>query len=310
MPILVQKGLPASDVLRREKVFVMNRDRASVQDIRPLRIGILNLMPTLEVTETQLIRMLANTPLQVEIYLIKMDSDLHDIRNLPHLEMFYKTYEGIIREQFKFDGLIITGAPLEQKEYEEVDYWDDLCDLMDYTKKSVFSTIHICWGAQAGLYHHYGIQKHLLEKKLFGVFPHTVINDSSDLVRGFDDLFYVPQSRYSQVDNADVEAVDELTVIANSEESGAQLITTENGRWIFLQGHWEYDKDTLRLEYERDVAKGLDIDIPVNYFVDDNPFNEPRMTWKAHGNLFYENWLNYVYQNTPYDLEDLETMEW
>lgn len=307
MPILVQKGLPASDTLRKENVFVMTHERASIQDIRPLKIGIVNLMPTLEVTETQLIRMLANTPLQVELYLLKMDSDWRNKADIPHLEMFYKTYDEIKKE--KFDGMIITGAPLEMLPYEEVDYWDDLTSIMDYTKKNVFSTLHICWGAQAAYYYHYGIDKYLLDEKLFGVFPHKVIKDC-DLTRGFDDTFYVPHSRNSQVSAAEIEKIDDLDIIATSEQAGPHLVASKNRRWIFMQGHGEYDRDTLRLEYERDIAKGKDIKVPYNYFIDDDPARGVKVTWKSHANLFYANWLNFIYQETPYDLNDLETLKW
>ncbi|MCI8285189.1 MAG: homoserine O-succinyltransferase [Firmicutes bacterium] len=307
MPILVPKGLPAYDVLKNENVFVMTDQRASVQDIRPLSIAIVNLMPTLEVTETQLIRMLANTPLQVELSLLMMDTHEQKKSDIQHLETFYHTYDEIKRK--KFDGMIITGAPVEKLSYEQVDYWEELESIMDYTKKNVFSTLHICWGAQAGLYHHYGIDKYMLEEKLFGVFPHNV-KICTDLTRGFDDVFYVPHSRHSQVKKSDIEAVDELLILADSEQAGAHLVCTKNERWIFLQGHVEYDRETLKKEYDRDVEKGLGVGVPFNYFIDDDPSKGINMSWKGHGNLFYANWLNFVYQRTPFDLNDLETMEW
>ncbi len=309
MPILVPRGLSAYDILKNEGVNVMTRLRGSVQDIRPLRIAIVNLMPTIEVTETQLIRMLANTPLQVELFLLTMDTDQHkkdDDRS--HLNLFYQSYQEIKNQ--KFDGMLITGAPLEKLEFEEVDYWDELSDIMDYTRNNVFSTMHICWGAQAALYHHYGIQKTMLPEKLFGVFPHRVLEPTS-FTRGFDDVIYVPHSRHSQIYREDIEKIDELRVLVDSEQGGPHLSMTENGRWLFVQGHWEYDRDTLRSEYSRDVARGLsDVKVPFHYFVDDDPDQDVMVTWRGHANLFYANWLDYVYQNTPFDLEELETMEW
>ncbi|MDD6255620.1 MAG: homoserine O-succinyltransferase [Eubacteriales bacterium] len=309
MPILVPKGLPAYNILRDEGVFVMTRVRGSVQDIRPLKIVIVNLMPTKEVTETQLIRMLANTPLQVELYLLTMDTDQHiKDADKPHMHLFYQTYQQI-RNQ-KFDGMIITGAPLEKLDFDEVDYWDEFKDLMDYTKQNVFSTIHICWGAQAALFHHYGIPKHILDEKLFGVFPHRILKPSV-FTRGFDDIFYVPHSRHSQIYSDDIRNVDELNIIAESEQAGPHLTVTDNNRWLFVQGHWEYDRDTLRAEYSRDRARGLaDVKVPFNYFIDDDPDKPVNMSWRGHANLFYTNWLNYVYQNTPFDLEELENLDW
>ncbi len=310
MPILIPSNYPAYKVLEKKNVFVMNSDRASIQDIRPLKIGVINLMPTLEVTEIQLIQMLANTPLQVDLHLIMMETDYRKKEDLSHLNLFYRSYEDIKDE--KFDGMIITGAPLEMLEYEDVDYWDDLTGFMDRTKKNVFSTIHICWAAQAGLYHHYNIGKTVLEDKLFGVFPHRLLEKDykSPLTRGFDDQFYVPHSRHSQIFSKDVEGVGDLKILAQSEQAGPHLITNKNNRWIFLQGHWEYDRGTLKKEYDRDVAAGKRIIMPFNYFVDDKPENGVEVTWKGHANLFYSNWLNFVYQETPYDLNDLETMEW
>ncbi len=310
MPILIPSNYPAYNILEQKNVFVMNSDRASIQDIRPLKIGVINLMPTLEVTEIQLIQMLANTPLQVDLHLIMMETDYRKKEDLSHLNLFYRSYEEIKDE--KFDGMIITGAPLEMLDYEDVDYWEDLTGFMDRTKKNVFSTIHICWAAQAALYHHYDIQKTMLDDKLFGVFPHKLLEKDykSPLTRGFDDQFYVPHSRHSQIFSKDVEGVGDLKILAQSEQAGPHLITNKNNRWIFLQGHWEYDRGTLKKEYDRDVAAGKRIIMPFNYFVDDNPENGVEVTWKGHANLFYSNWLNFVYQETPYDLNDLETMEW
>lgn len=303
MPILVPKGLPAYHTLKEENVFVMYEHKAQKQDIRPLRIAIVNLMPTKEVTETQLIRMLANTPLQVDLQLLTMDS--HESKNTDkdHLESFYKTFEEI--KTHRFDGMIITGAPVEFLPFEEVDYWKELTEIMDYTKNNVFSTMHICWGAQAGLYHHYGINKHILEKKLFGVFLHKLKSKKSELIRGFDEEFYAPHSRHTQVLKEDILKIPELKILAESDATGPHIISTKDKRRIFVQGHAEYDKDTLKLEYERDINKGLDIEVPANYFKDDDPKKNVIVRWSGNGNLFFANWLNYVYQETPYDLSKL-----
>lgn len=303
MPILVPKGLPAYHTLKEENVFVMYEHKAQKQDIRPLRIAIVNLMPTKEVTETQLIRMLANTPLQVDLQLLTMDS--HESKNTDkdHLESFYKTFEEI--KTHRFDGMIITGAPVEFLPFEEVDYWKELTEIMDYTKNNVFSTLHICWGAQAGLYHHYGINKHILDKKLFGVFLHKLKSKKSELIRGFDEEFYAPHSRHTQVLKEDILKIPELKILAESDATGPHIISTKDKRRIFVQGHAEYDKDTLKLEYERDINKGLDIEVPANYFKDDDPNKNVIVRWSGNGNLFFANWLNYVYQETPYDLSKL-----
>lgn len=309
MPILVPKGLPAYKILKDEGVFVMTRLRGSLQEIRPLKIVVVNLMPTIETTETQLIRLLANTPLQVELYLLMMDTDQH-IKDVdkPHMNLFYQSYQEI-RNQ-KFDGMIITGAPLEKLDFPEVDYWEELTELLDYSRNNVFSTMHICWGAQAALNYHYGVPKHMLDEKLFGVFPHKIKNKSL-FTRGFDDVFYVPHSRHSQVFTEDIEKVDELVVVAESEQAGPHIVVTKNNRWLFVQGHWEYDRDTLRSEYSRDVARGLtDVQVPFNYFREDNPDQEAIISWRGHANVFFTNWLNYVYQGTPFDLDELEDLEW
>ncbi len=306
MPIVVPKNLPAYKTLKDENVFVMNEVRAHKQDIRPLRVAIVNLMPTKEVTETQLIRLLANTPLQVELQLLTMDS--HESKNTDgaHLEAFYKTFEEIKNQ--RFDGMIITGAPVEFLPFEQVDYWKELSEILTYTKKNVFSTLHICWGAQAALYHHFGIDKYILPQKLFGVFPHKLKDKKSELTRGFDELFYVPHSRNTQVAKQDILDVPELKILAESDIAGVHLIATKDKRMIFQQGHAEYDKETLKLEYERDVAKGLPINIPMNYFDHDDPTKKVIVRWSGHANLFYANWLNYIYQETPFDLAKLETM--
>lgn len=307
MPIIVPKGLPAYKTLKEENVFVMHDQRAMKQDIRPLRIAIVNLMPTKEVTETQLIRMLANTPLQVELQLLTMDS--HESKNTDriHLDNFYKTFEEIKHQ--RFDGMIITGAPVEFLPYEEVDYWKELCEIMDYTKTNVFSTLHICWGAQAALYYHYGINKYIMPAKLFGVFSHQLKDKKSELTRGFDEEFYAPHSRHTQVKKEDIVKISELKILAESEATGPHMISTKDKRRIFIQGHAEYDRETLKLEYDRDKGKGLDIDVPKNYFKDDNPSKGIIVKWSGHGNLFFANWLNYVYQETPYDLNKLDELK-
>lgn len=306
MPIIVPKGLPAYKILKEENVFVMHHQRAERQDIRPLEIAIVNLMPTKEVTETQLIRLLANTPLQVNLKLLTMDT--HESKNTAreHLETFYNTYEEI--KNHRFDGMIITGAPVEFLPYEEVDYWKELTEIMEYTKDNVFSVLHICWGAQAALYYHYGIDKHVLPKKLFGVFPHKLKDKRSELMRGFDEVFYAPHSRHTQVVKEDILKVPELKILAESDIAGPHIIATKEKRMIFVQGHAEYDKDTLRLEYERDLKKGLDIHIPANYFENDDPTKKIMVRWRGHANLFFANWLNFVYQETPYDLNELDQM--
>ena len=305
MPIKIPIDLPARRVLESENIFVMDEVRASRQDIRPLEILILNLMPTKIDTETQLLRLLGNTPLQVETELIRTST--HQSKNTPeeHLLKFYKTFDDV---RYKtFDGMIITGAPVEHLEFEEVDYWQELCTIMEWSKTHVHSVFHICWGAQAGLYYHFGVPKYPLEKKLFGIFPHKVDRRSSILCRGFDEVFMVPQSRHTTIHREDVEKVPELKIIASSEEAGVYIVSTEGGRQIFITGHSEYDPGTLRKEYLRDKNLGLPIEIPKNYFPDDDDTKEPLVTWRSHANLLYANWLNYiVYQNTPYDLREIK----
>ncbi|MBQ9545136.1 MAG: homoserine O-succinyltransferase [Clostridia bacterium] len=301
MPIKIPNALPATKILQDENIFVMTEDRATSQDIRPLRIALLNLMPTKIDTETQLSRLLGNTPLQIDLTLLHTSSRVS--KNTPgeHLLSFYKVWDDVKEE--KFDGMIITGAPVEHLEFEEVDYWDELCAIMEWSKTNVHSTFHICWGAQAGLYYHFGIKKYPLEKKLFGVFPHKADYKRSILLRGFDDVFFVPHSRHTAVRREDIEAQPKLKILASSEEAGVYCVSTKNGRQIFVTGHSEYDADTLKKEYLRDVSLGKPIDVPKNYFVDDDPEKEIIVNWRSHANLIYSNWLNYyVYQTTPYDV--------
>lgn len=301
MPIKTQSELPAKEILENENIFVMDENRAGHQDIRPLQVGILNLMPLKEDTELQLLRALSNTPLQVDVSFVYVKT--HVAQNTPqsHLNQFYTTFDKI--EHQKFDGFIITGAPVEQMNYEEVDYWRELCHIMDWTTRNVTSTLHICWGAQAGLYHYYGINKHLLGSKLFGIYPHRVMNRKIPLVRGFDDIFMAPHSRHTQVLADDIEACEELTILARSEEAGVYLLMAKEGKQIFVMGHPEYDRMTLDKEYRRDKDKGLPIDVPKNYYPQDDPEQRPNLQWRAHCNTLYSNWLNYyVYQVTPYEL--------
>lgn len=301
MPIKIPDNLPAKEILNNENIFVMDETRAFHQDIRPLKIVILNLMPTKETTETQILRLLGNTPLQVDIILLHPKTHRSKNTSPEHLAMFYKTFDEIEHE--RFDGMIITGAPVELLEFEEVDYWNELARIMSWTKENVTSTMHICWAAQAGLYHHYGIPKYRLEAKMFGVFPHHVTKQNVKLLRGFDEVFYVPHSRYTDVRREDIEKVDHLEILSISEEAGVFIVASKDGRQIFVTGHPEYDPLTLKAEYDRDIKKGLQIDLPKNYFPDDDPTKTPQARWRAHANLLYSNWLNYyVYQETPYDL--------
>ena len=304
MPIKIPNDLPAVQILANENIFVMTETRAMTQDIRPLRILLLNLMPKKIETETQLSRILGNTPLQIELTLIRTATHVSQNTTEEHLLAFYKTFEDVKDESF--DGLIITGAPVELMEFEEVDYWDELCQIMEWSKAHVHSTFHICWGAQAGLYYHFGIKKRRLEKKLFGVFPHKADYANSMLLRGFDETFYIPHSRYTSVDRADIEAVPQLKILASSEEAGVSIVSSEGGRQFFILGHSEYDALTLDSEYRRDINSGIKIDVPENYYPDNDPSKKPIVNWRSHGNLLYTNWLNYfVYQSTPYDLKAL-----
>lgn len=301
MPIKVQSELPAKKILENENIFIMDENRALQQDIRPLKIAILNLMPLKEDTEVQLLRILSNTPLQIDTTFLTTASYISKHTKSSHLDQFYYTYEDI--KDVKYDGLIITGAPVELMEFEEVDYWDELVKIMDWANNNVTSTLFICWAAQAALYHHYGINKIPLKKKLFGIYPHSVHHRKVPLVRGFDDLFYIPHSRHTTVARKDIEKNPQITILSDSEEAGIFLAMAEEGKQIFMFGHPEYDRMTLDKEYKRDKAKNLPIDIPDNYYPDDNPENKPVMTWRAHSNAIYTNWLNYyVYQVTPYEL--------
>ena len=301
MPIKVQNDLPAREILERENIFVMDENRAVHQDIRPIHIAILNLMPLKEETELQLLRSFSNTPLQIDVTFVKVKS--HESKNTSssHLNKFYVEFDEI-RAQ-RFDGMIITGAPVEMMEFEEVDYWKELTEIMNWAETHVTSTIHLCWAAQAGLYHYYGLQKRILDHKMFGVFEHRVLNRKIPLVRGFEYVFYAPHSRHTEVPMEEIRKVEALTVLAESDEAGLFLAMAENGRKIFVMGHPEYDRVTLDGEYKRDLAKNLPIDLPKNYYPDDNPENRPLLTWRSHANNLYTNWLNYyVYQITPYDL--------
>ena len=304
MPIKIPNELPAYKTLTDENIFVMTETRALTQDIRPLQIAIVNLMPTKIDTETQLLRLLGNTSLQVETELIKMQSHVSKNTSAEHLTAFYKTFPEI-RDR-NFDGMIITGAPVEHLKFEDVEYWDELCEIMEWSKEHVHSTFHICWGAQAALYYHFGIQKYPLDKKLFGVFPHHAERKNYILLRGFDDVFMAPHSRHTTVRREDLEACGKLKILASSDEAGVYAAATDNGRQIFIMGHSEYDPRTLEKEYLRDKNAGLPIDMPVNYYPDDDDTREPMVTWRGHANLLYANWLNYnVYQTTPYDLNEI-----
>ena len=304
MPIKIPNQLPATRTLRSENIFVMTETRAMTQDIRPLQILLLNLMPTKVDTETQLARVLGNTPLQIELELIAPTGHVSKNTSQEHMLAFYKTFDEV--KDLTFDGLIITGAPVEQMPFEEVDYWPELCRIMEWSKTNVHSTLHICWGAQAGLYYHYGIPKRPLPEKLFGVFRHTVEEPNFMLFRGFDDQFWVPHSRNTTVDRSDVEAVPALKILASSPEAGIYAIKTDKGRQIFIMGHSEYDRDTLKKEYLRDVEAGVDIQLRKNYFPHDDPAQSPPVTWRSCANLLYANWLNYfVYQTAPYDIREI-----
>ena len=304
MPIRIPNDLPAAAALQQENIFIMPQDRAITQDIRPLEIVLLNLMPTKIATETQLSRLLGNTPLQVNLEL--MHTSTYKSKNVSeeHLLSFYKSFDEL--KHRKFDGMVITGAPVEKMAFEEVDYWPELCQIMEWSKTNVHSTFHICWGAQAGLYYHYGIQKHPLPEKLFGVYPHKADYKRAILLRGFDDEFYVPHSRHTTVLREDIEDVWDLRIIASSEEAGVYAVQTKGGRQIFVTGHSEYDPETLKTEYLRDKNLGLPISVPKNYFPGDDDTKDPIVRWRGHANLLFSNWLNYfVYQTTPYDIMEI-----
>lgn len=304
MPIKISDSLPARSILESENIFVITEYRAMHQDIRPLKLLILNLMPTKIVTETQILRQLSNTPLQIEVELLQTVS--HEAKNVDssHLDSFYTSFDKVRGN--RYDGLIITGAPVENLEFEDVDYWQELCEIMKWSRTNVHCTFHICWGAQAGLYYHYGIEKHTLPKKLFGVFEHTIVKQNSPFFRGFNDVFTIPHSRYTEIWEKDVLAVPELELLAVSEKAGVFAVKSVDNRHFFIMGHPEYDADTLASEYFRDVNRGLNIAVPENYFPNDDPSRPPMVTWRAYAQLLYTNWLNYyVYQSTPYDLREL-----
>lgn len=305
MPIKIPASLPANSVLQRENIFVMDEERADHQDIRPLKIAILNLMPKKVETETQMLRLLSNTPLQIDLELLQMRSHVSRNTDDDHLFRYYKTLDDVKGQ--RFDGLIITGAPVEQMPFEEVDYWSELCQVFEWSKTNVYSTFHICWGAQAGLYYHYGIPKYDLPEKMFGIFPHTVEQPFHQLLRGFDELFYVPHSRHTEVRAEDILKHPELEILTRSEESGVHIVADRSGRQFFVTGHSEYDRDTLAAEYFRDLEKDLPIRIPAHYFEDDDPKKSPKFIWRGHANLLFVNWLNYfVYQQTPFNLEEMD----
>lgn len=301
MPIKIPDSLPAKEILSGENIFIMDESEAFHQDIRPLRLAILNLMPTKETTEAQLLRLIGNSPLQVDIVLLRPRSHTSKNTSAEHLKSFYTTFEEI--KHRRFDGLIVTGAPVETLDFEEVNYWEELKEIFEWSKDNVTSTMHICWGAQAGLYHHFGVRKIPLDDKCFGVFPHTLNYNNIKLMRGFDELFFVPHSRHTDVSREDIERNPDLQILAESEEAGIFLVATKDGRQIFVTGHAEYDPLSLKWEYDRDVSKGMEMALPRNYFPNDDPKRTPPATWRAHANLLFSNWLNYyVYQETPYDI--------
>lgn len=304
MPIKIPENLPAYEVLSAENIFVMTLERAIHQDIRPLRIMMLNIMPDKIMAENQLLRLIGNSPLQVDLTFLKTATYTPTNTSQEHLNAFYKTFDEVKNQ--KFDGLIITGAPVETMEFEEVTYWDELMGIMEWSKTHVFSTLHICWGAQAGLYYHYGIPKYPLTQKKFGVFAHTLADSNIKLLRGFDDVYYVPHSRHTEVHHEDIARDGRLTIVSESEESGVYIVSALGGRQIFVMGHPEYDSHALMREYARDVDKGMDIALPRNYFPNDDPNQDPVVSWRGHANLLFANWLNYyVYQETPYALEQI-----
>ena len=309
MPIKIPNNLPAVDILAKENIFVMKESRALSQDIRPLKFVIVNLMPTKIETETQLLRLISNTPLQIEVTLLKMDSYKSKNVSEEHMETFYKTFDDIKDE--RFDGMIITGAPIETLDFEDVIYWEEIMKIMEWSKKHVFSVLHICWGAQAGLYYHYGIKKYQLNKKIFGIFPIKLEEkyENNELFRGFDEIFNMPHSRHTKIEENDILKETELEILAKSDEAGVSIIRSKDKRKIFLTGHLEYDRFTLAKEYERDVSQNKKIDVPFNYYPEDDPTKKPIFNWKAHANLLFVNWINhYVYQETPYNLEELENL--
>ncbi len=309
MPIRIPHELPAFNELNKENIFVMSKERAEHQDIRPLKIVILNIMPKKIETETQLMRLLSNTPIQVNVDLLQLESHISKNTPISHLYNFYKTFDKIKNE--RYDGMIITGAPVEHLEFHQVDYWEEISLIMKWSKSHVFSTFHLCWGAHAGLYYHFGVPKTILERKIFGIFPHKAEYENAQLLNGFDDCFMVPHSRHSEVRREDIEKVPQLEILASSDISGVHIVANKNGRQYFVLGHAEYDRDTIANEYFRDKNQGLDIDLPYNYFPDDDTEKTPVFSWRCHANLMFSNWLNYcIYQSTPYDLNSLEEMDW
>ena len=302
MPIVIPGSLPAFETLSEENIFIINEERSIHQDIRPLEIAIVNLMPTKIETETQLLRLLGNSPLQVNITLLKTNSYVSKNTSEDHLSSFYNVFDDI--KDKRFDGMIITGAPIETLQFEDVDYWNELEKIMEFSKTNVTSTFHICWGAQAGLYYHYGINKYPLKKKMFGIYKHTLNNPKNKLFRGFDEVYNAPHSRYTEIKKEDIDKVDDLEILSESEEAGVYVVASKNVKQIFVTGHSEYDKNTLKKEYTRDKEKGLEIGVPINYFKNDDPHLEPIVTWKSHAHLIFSNWLNYcVYQETPFELK-------
>lgn len=309
MPIRISSELPAFKTLGEENIFVMSKERAEHQDIRPLKVIILNIMPKKIETECQLMRLLSNTPLQVDIDLLQMASHTSKNTSSHHLEAFYKTFEEI--KDRRYDGMIVTGAPVELLDFEKVDYWEEIKEIFEWSKTHVFSTLHICWAAQAGLYYHFGVPKYELPQKMFGIFPHRAEVENSQLLKGFDDIFFVPHSRNTEVRREDIEKEPQLEILTSSELSGVHIIANKNGRQYFITGHSEYDRDTIAAEYFRDLDKGIDIQLPYNYFPEDNPENTPVFSWRCTANLMFSNWLNYcVYQRTPYNLDELEIRSW
>lgn len=301
MPVIIPENLPAYETMKRENIFVMGEERAQVQDIRPLEIAIVNLMPTKIETETQFVRLLSNTPIQINVSFIHTDT--YESKNISksHMNTFYKNIKDV-RDK-KYDGMIITGAPVEMMEYEDVDYWDELKEIMDFSKTNVTSTMYICWGAQAAMYHFYGINKRKLDAKIFGVFEHEKKHDTCMLLNGFDDIFYVPHSRHTEVLTSDIERIDELIILAQSDQAGVHVAVTDDYGKIFVMGHAEYDPLTLKAEYDRDISQGKSINIPKNYYPDDNPENTPYVKWRGHANLLFKNWVNIIYQETPYNID-------
>lgn len=304
MPINIPNGLPAKEILESEKIFALEEDIAKRQDIRPLKIVILNLMPKKIETETQILRLISKSPLQVDIDFMKVSGHVSKNTSADHLLKFYDDFETLKKN--KYDGLIITGAPVEHLEYEDVDYWKELCEIMDWSKQHVYSTIHICWGAQAGLYYHYGVQKHMLQEKVFGIFPQVLCDEYNFLTNGFDEIHQTPHSRHTAIDEEALSKIKTLEILSKSDITGSNIVASKDFREIYILGHLEYGKETLAQEYFRDLKQGREIQVPFQYFPEDNPKNEPVFKWRSHANLLYRNWLNYVYQMTPFNLDDLK----